>query len=569
MYIDTVPNRNSRPAILLRESRREGRKTVKTTLANMTDWPAPVVEAIRLALQGHALVPAKDLFAVERSLPHGHVQAVLGTIRRLELDTLIASKPCRERDLVLALLVERLLQPASKLATHRLWSETTAAQELGVQDASVDEVYRALDWLASRQARIEAKLAKRHLVEGARVLYDVSSSSYHGTHCPLARWGYNRDGEKLPSIVFGVLTDARGRPLALQVYPGNTADSKTVPDRVTALRERFKLLRVVLVGDRGMLTETQLETLRTYPGLGWISALRSGDIRALLDEGRLQLSLFDAVRLAEIVSPEFPGERLMACYNPLLAEDRRRTRDELLEATERALAKIAQEAARRTHTPLTDEVLGAKVGKALQAHKMGKHIRWSVTQGRLQFAREEASLKRERELDGLYVIRTSEPADALSASDAVRHYKDLADVERVFRGMKGLDIQVRPIYHRTPTRVEAHYFVCLLAYYVEWHLREALAPLLFQDEELAESRATRNPVARAEASASAREKKQRRETPDGLALHSLRTLLAALGTRCRNTCRVQGATGSVERVTLLTEPTPLQRRAFELLGIKP
>lgn len=568
MYIDTVPNRQSRPAVLLRESRREGKKTVKTTLANMTDWPPEVVEAIRRTLRGEPLVSADELFAVERSWPHGHVQAVLGTVRRLGLDALIASKPGRERDLVVALIVERLIHPASKLATQRLWSESTLAEDLGVQDATVEEIYDALDWLLERQRRIEEKLAKRHLAEGARVLYDLSSSSYHGTHCPLARWGYNRDGEKLPSIAYGVLTDEAGRPMALHVYPGNTADPTTVPDQVTALRTRFRLLRVLLVGDRGMLTETQLETLRQYPGLGWISALRSAEIRGLLDEGSLQRSLFDAVSLAQITSPEFPGERLVACYNPLLAQERRRTREELLEATEQALAKIAREAARRTHTPFSDEELGVKVGRVIHRHKMAKHLEWTVADGRLSYKRHEAGLKRERELDGLYVVRTSEPAEALSADDAVRHYKSLAQVERVFRGLKGPDIQVRPIHHRTPDHVRAHFFLCLLAYYVEWHLREALSPLLFQDEELPAARKTRDPVAPAKPSASARAKKQRRQTPEGLPLHSLRTLLTALGTRCRNTCRTQGP-GEPARFTRLTEPTPLQRRAFELLGIKP
>jgi hypothetical protein len=569
MYIDTVPNRKSPPALLLRESRREGKKTIKRTVANITHWPVDVVEAIRRTLKGDALCCAEDLFAVDSSVPHGHVEAVLGTVRRLGVDTLIASKPCRERDLIVALVVERLLHPASKLATLRLWSTTTLAEELGVQDATVGEIYQALDWLLARQERIEAKLAKKHLAENALVLYDVSSSSYEGHTCPLACFGHNRDGKKdLPCIVYGLLADAEGRPVAVDVYPGNTADPTTVPDQVKVLRERFALSHVVLVGDRGMLTQTQIDALRAYPGLGWISALRSEDIRALLDQGALQLSLFDSQRLAEIVSPDFPGERLMACYNPLLAQDRVRTRDELLAATEKALEKIAKEVGRRTHTPLTEDEIGVKVGKVINRHKVGKHFQWTIGKGRFAYQRKTAAIKRESELDGIYVVRTCEPVRRLSAEDTVRSYKSLAQVERAFRCLKGIDVRIRPIYHRTVDHVSAHIFLCMLAYYVDWHMRQALAPLLFHDEALGQLRKTRDPVAPAQASATAKEKKRQRQTADGLPIHSFDTLLMALSTRCRNHCR-STADPNEKDFTLTTEPNPLQRRAFELLGLKP
>lgn len=569
MYIDAVPNRNSPPALLLRESRREGKKTIKRTLANITHWPSEVVEAIRSALKGETLYRAEDLFAVDRSVPHGHVEAVLGMLRRLGLDALIASKPCRERSLIVALVVERLLHPASKLATLRLWSATTLAEELGVQDATVGEVYEALDWLLARQARIETKLARKHLAEGALVLYDVSSSSYEGHSCSLVRFGNNRDGKKdLPCVVYGLLADAQGRPVAVDVYPGNTADPTTVPDQVKVLRERFGLSHVVLVGDRGMLTQTQIDALRQYPGIGWISALRSEDIRALMDRGAVQLSLFDQQDLAEITSPDFPGERLMACYNPLLAQDRARTREELVAATEKALAKIAKEAARRTRTPLTDDEIGVKVGKVINRHKVGKHFQWTIENGRFAYERKTAAIQRESELDGIYIIRTCEPPERLSAADTVRSYKGLARVERAFRCLKGVDLRVRPIYHRTEDHVRAHIFLCMLAYYVDWHMRQALAPLLFHDEELDEQRKTRDPVAPAKPSASAKEKKCQRQTTDGFAVHSFDTLLTALSTRCRNHCH-SNAGPNKKNFTLTTEPDPLQRRAFELLGVKP
>lgn len=567
MYIDVVPNRNSRPAILLRESLRQGQRTIKKTLANMTDWPPVLVATIRLTLKGVALVPKSDVFAIERSLPHGHVQAVLGTLRQIGLETLLASKRCRERDLVVAMIVQRLIDPCSKLATTREWHETTLAQEVEVEDASENDLYAALDWLVQRQARIERKLARRHLSEGAVVLYDLTSSTYFGRTCSLAAYGHNRDGTKQRCIAYGVLADREGRPVAVDVYAGNTGDPTTVPDQVEKLRARFGLARVVLVGDRGMLTNTQIATLHTHEGVGWISALRSEAIRGLVESGELQLSLFDKQHLAEITSPDFPGERLIACYNPLLAAERTRTRQELLAATEQRLAKIAAEVRRRTHTPLTAGGIGVKVGRVLTRYKVAKHFSLTIADHRFEFQRDEASITREECLDGMYVLRTSEGRAAFSNDEVVRTYKSLSQVEQAFRCLKGVDLRVRPIYHRIPDHVRAHVFLCTLAYYVEWHMRRALAPVLFADEDLPQTRARRDPVAKAEPSEAVKRKKASGVTPDGWPVQSFQSLLTMLGTRCRNTCRA--GTGKAYAIFYtMTEPTPMQTYVFKLLGLQ-
>ncbi len=568
MYIDIIPNRKSPPAILLREARREKGKVVKTTIANLSKCPPEGIAALRLALRGVELVPKEEFFSIERSLPHGHVQAALGIMRTLRMDALLASRPCRERDLVMAMIAQRIVGPCSKLATTRQWHTTTLAQELGVEDADANALYDALDWLVKRQARIEKKLATRHLQEGAKVLFDVSSSSYHGRTCLLAVYGYNRDGEKLPSIVYGLLTDGAGRPVAVEVYPGNTGDSSTVSDQVEKLRTRFGLKRVVLVGDRGMLTQTQIDVLREYPGLGWISALRFTAIRALAEAGAFQPSLFDRKNLAEITSGDYPGERLVVCYNPFLAQDRTRTRDELLAATQARLGTIAAEVARRTRTPMSADEIGVKVGKVINRHKVGKHFTLTIQDNVLRFARNEESIARETQLDGIYIVRTSESQRALSAEDTVRAYKSLGQVEQAFRCMKSDDLQVRPIRHRSEAHVRAHVFLCMLAYYVQWHMRKALSPLLFQDDELEDARWTRDAVARAEPSRSARAKKRTRRTADGWPVHSLQSLLSDLATRCKNTCRA-GEGKTAVRFNQLTEPTHFQAHVFDLLGIKP
>jgi len=567
MYVERIPNRTSPPAILLREAWREAGRVRKRTVANLTDWPPARVEALRRVLRDEPLVRADELFTIETSLPHGHVEAILGMVRRLGVDTLIATTRSRARDLVLAMIVERLVHPCSKLATTRLWSTTTLGESVGVAGADVDELYDALDWLLARQPHIEKTLAARHLREGGVVLYDVSSSYYEGRTCPLAHFGHDRDGKTgLPIIVYGVMTDADGRPVATEVYAGNVGDPKTVPDQVETLRERFGVSHVVLVGDRGMLTQTQIDHLKTYPGLGWISALRSPAIRALVDSGTLQLSLFDVQHLAEITSPAYPGERLVACFNPLLADERRRKREDLLAATERDLATLARGAARRTRTPFDDATLGQKVGRVINHHKMAKHFTVTIGGGRLRWTRRPESIQQEARLDGFSVIRTSVPAGHLSAADAVRHDKGLARVERAFRCLKGIDLRVRPIHHRTEAHVRAHIFLCLLAYYVEWHLRQAWAPLLFADEALETDRQTRDPVAPATPSPAVRRKKAERQTPEGLPLHSFDTLLAALGTRCAYRCRLRSDPAG-ELLRQLTPPSPLQARALALLGL--
>lgn len=567
MYVETVPNRNSPPAILVRRSWRENGRVRKETLANLSKLPPETIAVIQRSLRGETLVAAKEQFRILRSRPHGHVEAVLGTLRKLGLERLLDSRRSRQRDLVVAMIVQRLLQPGSKLANVRQWQATTLAEELNVEDADVRELYGALDWLLERKPRIEKKLGKAHLVEGDLVLYDVTSTYYEGRHCPLARFGHNRDGKKgRPIIVFGVLTDRHGKPVAVEVYPGNTADPSTVPDQAVKIRERFGLEHVVLVGDRGMLTDTQIDKLRQYPGLGWISALRGPAIRSLVEGEDLQLSLFDEVNLAEITSPQYPGERLVACYNPLLAEERERKRQALLEATEHDLERVARDVARRTRKPYTEEQIGAKVGRILHRFKMAKHFDWRIEEGRLLWQRRQQAIEQEACLDGFYVIRTSEAAEDLSAEDTVRSYKRLAQVEQAFRCVKTLDLHVRPIFHRTPEHVEAHIFLCLLAYYVEWHLRQAWAPLLFEDEELEQDRPRRDPVAPAKPSMSARAKKARKINADGMPVHSFHTLMDTLATRCRNTCQILSDEQS-PTFQLLTETTELQRKALELLGL--
>jgi len=552
---------------LLRRTFRVGAQVKHETLGNISHLPTELIDLIRRSLAGEKFLPASEAFLVDRNLPHGHVQAVLGTMRRLGLDSMLSSKPCRERNLALAMIAERLLYPCSKLATTRLWHTTTLAEELDLATATEDDLYQAMDWLLAQKPRVEKKLAERHLQDGSLVLYDVSSSYYEGHTCPLARLGHNRDGKQgLPIIVYGLLTDAEGRPVAVDVYAGNTGDPTTVPDQVEKLRARFGLARVVLVGDRGMLTEPQIGKLKQHPGLGWISALRGPAIGELVASGSLQLSLFDDQNLAEISSPDYPGERLMACFNPLLADERRRKRQDLLSATERELGRIAAEVARRKKSPLPQARIGLKVGRILNRFKMAKHFELTIADGVFRWARRQDSVERETQLDGIYVVRTSEPMDRISAENTVRRYKSLAQVERAFRSLKGVDLRIRPIFHRTEDHVRAHIFLCMLAYYVEWHMRQALAPLLFQDEKLSQDRMHRDPVAPAAASASAKAKKTNRVNADGVPVHSFDTLLRELATRCRNTCRIPADPTSTP-FPQLTEPTPLQARAFQLLGL--
>ena len=567
MYVDIVPNRKSPPAILLREAWREGNKTHKKTLANISHWPMEKVQMLRRVLKGEELVPAGKAFHIEQSLPHGHVEAILGTLRKIGLERIIASRRSRERDLVIAMIVEQILHHDSKLADTRNWHSTSLAEELGVEDADENDLYNALDWLFDNKRRIEKKLAKLHLSEGSFAFYDVTSSYYEGRKCPLARRGYNRDKKKgLPVIVYGTLAEEEGIPISVDVYPGGTGDSTTLVDQVVKLRRTFGLDRIVLVGDRGMITQTQIDLLEKYPGIGWISALRSDSIRRLLEKGYLEVSLFDSRNIAEIRWPEHPNERFIACYNPLLAEERKRKRRELLKMTEAGLSRIKREVNRRTKKLLEKAEIGVKVGKVLNKWKVGKHFDLTIEDNKLEWMRREEQIRQEQELDGIYIVRTSETQESISTEDTVRKYKNLSRIEQIYRTVKGIDILIRPIRHRTEKHVRAHISLCMLCYYVEWHMRKALAPILFEDEEVDSLRESRDPVAKAEPSESAKRKKTKLVTPDGFPVHSFRTLLNALGTRCKNRCRLNGG-GPETTFTQLTEFDALQSRAFELLGL--
>jgi transposase len=571
MYIDTVPNRNSPPAVLLRESSRVGKKIVKRTIANLSDWPAAQVDVLRRVLKGEALVSPSEALEIQRSLPHGHVAAALGALRRIGLESDLARAASPERDLVCALIVARILAPASKLATARGLHEQTAASSLGMllglELVDEDHLYAAMDWLLSRQARIEDKLAARHLKEGSMVLYDVTSTYFEGRHCPLARHGHSRD--ERPGnlqIVFGLLTNHEGCPVAVEVFEGNTGDPKTVAAQIRKLRQRFHLKQVVIVGDRGMLTSARIrEDLETEEGVRWITALRAPQIQQLAGDGNLQLSLFDQQDLAEIQHPAYPGERLIACRNPLLAQERKRKREELLAATEKHLEKI-RAATQRQRRPLRGKKeIGLAVGKVLGHYKMGKHLELTIEEDRFDWKRKTGSLEREAALDGIYVIRTSVPASHLTSQQVVAQYKSLSTVERAFRSMKSVDLKVRPIYHHQAERVKAHVFLCMLAYYVEWHMRRALAPLLFDDEDHEAAEAQRTSiVAPSQRSESAQQKAISKQTADGLPVHSFRSLLSDLATLTRNRVRMGNHT-----FDMLATPTALQQRALDLLQIRP
>ena len=574
MYIETVPNRRSPPAILLRESQREGTHTRKRTLANLSHLPPKAIAALRRILRGEALLSATDQLTIERSWPHGHVAAVLGTLRRLGLDTMLASRPSPERARVIAMIVARIVAPASKLATARgLDPETTGntlGQELELAGVDAEALYAALDWLEVRQARIEAKLAAQHLVDGTMLLYDVTSSYFEGHTSPLGKLGHNRDGTGWqPQIVIGLLCAPSGCPVAVEVFPGNTSDPKTLRAAITKARERFGLTRVVLVGDRGLITDARitqdLQGAEVASGLAWITALRAPALRALVEEGTLQLSLFDTQDLGELTSEAYPGERLIACRNPLLAIERARKRLELLAATELELARITA-ATQRARRPLRGrDQIGVRVGRVLGRFKMAKHFTYTITERGFTFARDDARIAAEAALDGIYVIRTNVPATDLGAPDVVAAYKTLSHVERAFRTMKSADMEVRPIYHRKDERIRAHVLLCMLAYYVVWHMQRALAPLLFADADpIAAAAARRSIVAPAVRSPAARRKVARRLTEEGVPLHSFRTLLRDLATLTRNTVRLGEA-----RFQQLTTPTPLQQRAFQLLDVQP
>ena len=574
MYIESVPNRNSPPCILLRESYRQGGKVRKRTLANLTHWPAEVVEALRRALRDDTGVQSlEQAVEVVRSRPHGHVAAVLGALRRCGLERLLSARRCRERDAVVAMIVARILDPRSKLATARgLNGETLSSslgELLGLQDADADELYAALDWLLQRQERIENALAKRHLVERTLVLYDVSTTYFDGRTCPLARLGHSHDGKPHRlQIVFGLLCDRHGCPIAVEVFPGNTSESKTFVAQIQKVRQRFRVTRVVWVGDRGMITQARIEQdLRGVQGLEWITTLRAPQVRALVHSGSLQLSLFDEQDLAEISDPAYPGERLVACRNPFLAAERARKRDELLQATQKQLDAIVEATGRPKRALRGQARIALRVGKVLGRHKMGKHFDLHIADDSFAYELDTEHIAQEAALDGIYIIRTSVPAQTLNAEDTVRAYKSLSHVEQAFRSCKSIDLHVRPIFHRLADRVRAHVLVCMLAYYVEWHMRRALAPLLFDDDDPAAADARRpSVVAPAQRSASAQRKARTKRTDDDLPVHSFQSLLADLATIVKN--RIQPTVPGVPAFDKITLPTPLQARALELLGVR-
>ena len=573
MYVERVPNRSSPPAVLLRESYREDGRIKKRTLANLSKLPHEAVEAVRRVLRGEPLVNPQDAFTLVRSLPHGHVAAVAGTLKQLGLHTLIAGSASRARDLVVALVVARVIDAQSKLATARALTPESAVSTLGevLTLGAVDqhELYAAMDWLVGRQEAIEQRLAQRHLREHTLVLYDLTSSYVEGTHCPLAKRGHSRDRKKgTLQIVFGLLCTGAGCPVAVEVFEGSTSDPRTVASQVAKLRQRFGLARVVLVGDRGMLTAARIrEDLQGIDGLHWITTLRAPTIRKLVATGTVTPSLFDERDLAEVTSDEFPGERLIVCRNPLLATERQRKRQALLAATENELAPIAA-ATRRKSNPLRGAAaIGVRVGKVIDHYKVAKHLITAITDDTFTYRRDQDKIAAEEQLDGLYIVRSNVEPDQFDATQTVRAYKDLAKVERAFRSLKSVDLKVRPLHHRRADRVRAHVLLCMLAYYVEWHMRAKLKPLLFDDHDpAAAERQRRSVVAPAKRSPAAVAKAARKRTDDDLPVHSFRTLLTDLGTLTVNTMQVAD-TGAT--FPLQTQPTPLQQRCFELLGVTP
>ena len=563
MYIATVPNRGSPPAILLREGYREGGHVKTRTLANLSKLPPDAVAALRQVLKGETLVRAHDAFEAVASLHHGHVQAVLDAMRRLGFANLVASRPSRQRHLVLAMVAARLLEPDSKLGTTRWWNLTTLPSLLGVADADEDELYAAMDWLLKRQPSIEKKLAARHLHNDAMALYDLSSSYFEGVTCPLAALGHNRDGKKGKlQVNYGLLTDTQGIPVAVSVFKGNTGDPKTLLPQVDQVRKEFRLDRFVLVGDRGMITQKQVDALRQLDGIDWVAALRPEAIRKLLEGGALQLGLFDERNLFELTHPDFPAERLVACRNPELAQRRAHKRTSLLEATAQELEKVRRMVERGRLRGQAH--IGVRVGKVVNKYKVAKHFKLSIEDARFDFAIDRDKVAAEAALDGIYVIRTSLPEDRMSADDAVRSYKRLSQVERAFRSFKTMHLQLRPIHHRLEPRVRAHIFLCMLAYYVMWHMLQAWRPLLFCDEDL-QAKATQDPVAPAERSESALHKVHSKTLDDGSEVHSFHTLLQQLSGIVRNVCRIPGAPPDAPTFDVVTTPSAKQRRAYQLL----
>ena len=566
MHVSTTKRRSGDreyTATLLRRSYRQDGKVKKETLANLSHLPPDAIDAIRRVLAGEALMSVDDAFEIERSLPAGHVNAAMVMARRLELPKLLDRSPCRERDLCLAMILGRVICPGSKLGTVRTLGQSTLASELGVESADEDDLYLAMDWLLERQDRIEDRLAARHLVDGEMVLYDVSSSYFEGRTCPLAKLGYSRDGKSgLAQIIYGLLCDTDGRPVAVEVFTGELHDDKTLPAQIAKLKDRFGLSRIVVVADRGMVTKANIELHKEADGVDWITALKAPTIKKLARSGVFQPSLFDEQNLGEITDvEEFPGERLIVCRNPLVGAQRARTREELLAATETDLAQIAH---RVDHgTLLGADQIGLAVGPALKRYRMKKHFQIEITDTTFTYTRNTETIAQEAALDGFYILRTSLTETDLAAGDVVRAYKNLEQAERAFGSLKGPELQIRPIHHRLAERVRAHVLICMLAYYLTWHLKAAWKPLLFTDEDRPTSP---DPVAKAVRSPAAQQKAQTKRTTTGQPAHSYRTLLAELATQTRNTTRLHGQTNTFEK---LTQPTDLQAKALELVATAP
>ena len=568
MHINIVPNRGSTPTVLLRESYREGSKVCKRTLANLSALSAAQVQMIRATLRGDVLQPIDQTFEITASPAHGHVQAVSLAMQRLGFASLLASKPCPERDLVCAMVASRIICPATKLATTRLWHTSTLAAEFGVADASEDDLYAAMDWLLAGQDRIQKKLAARHLKEDSLVLYDLSSSYFEGSHCPLAKLGYSRDRKRgTLQVNYGLLTDDRGCPVAVSVHAGNTSDSTTFMPEVTRLREEFGIKRMVMVGDRGMISQKAIDEMSQDTDVAWITALRSSAIRTLVQQGAVQMGLFDERNLLEISSADFPGERLVACRNPELAKLRAHTRASLLAATEENLEKIKVRVA--AAKLVGADKIGVAVGKVVNQYKVAKHFELTIADDSFTFTRKIDSIAAEAALDGLYIIRTSVKAARMDAPTCVRTYKSLAQVERAFRSIKTMDLKVRPIHHHLEGRVRSHIFLCMLAYYVEWHMRQVWRELMFADEDQA-AKLVRDPVAAATRSDAAMKKVLSLTLEDGSPVHSFQTLMATLQTIVRNTCRTPGGAPDAPTFEIITTPNQTQKRALELIAqIKP
>ena len=575
MYVEAVPNRNSPPAVLLRESYREDGKIKKRTLANISCLPAEVIEGLKVLLKGGVAVPsADDVFTVERSLPHGHVAAALGSAMTCGAEDWFAAAPASLRRVLLAMLVARVVSPGSKLATHRMLRDETAAHSLGrvlgVGNIDADDLYRALDWLHEAQPAIEKRLARQHLAGSTLVLYDLTSTWLTGRCCPLAARGHSRDGKRDdPQIVFGLICNADGCPIAVEVFEGNRADPATVSAQVAKLKDRFGIAQIAWVGDRGMITSARIEKDLKPNGMDWISSLRAPQIALLAQErGPFQPSLFDERNLLEVDSEHFPGERLIVCRNPLLAEERARKRAELLAATETDLAAIATAVVRPRNPLRGEQEIALRVGRVIDRYRMAKHFDLTIADARFTWKRKQAQIDAEAALDGLYVIRTSLLPEQLDTNAAVAAYKSLSRVERAFRSIKTVDLQVRPVFHYSTERVRAHVFLCMLAYYVEWHMRERLKPMLFDDEFIEKAQASKvSAVAKARRSDHAKDKDASKHADDGTPLHSFRTLMQDLATLAYNITYT--ALNPKAKIILTTRPTQLQDKAFKLLGVNP